>query len=157
MCEELDKFQTPSFIKQVEVSAEILEKGLPGLLEMNIEEEKANIKTTRALPKNTVDEKETRKALIEIARQKVYACKEIAKNFSDGENFTRPDYTLLQKNYDKEDAIEKRLNFFTGELRKAKKKIAIKNKYVNEVRKGRINSDLNNEKYLSEIIKTIGN
>lgn len=42
-------------------------------------------------------------------------------------------------------------------LRKAKKKIAIKNKYVNEVRKGRINSDLNNEKYLSEIIKTIGN
>jgi len=40
-------------------------------------------------------------------------------------------------------------------LLKATKKVAIKNKYVNEVKKGRINSDLNNEKYLSEIIETI--
>lgn len=40
-------------------------------------------------------------------------------------------------------------------LQKATKKVAIKNKYVNEVKKGRISSDLNNEKYLSEIIKTI--
>ena len=40
-------------------------------------------------------------------------------------------------------------------LQKATKKVAIKNKYVNEVKKGRINSDLNNEKYLSEIIDTI--
>ena len=40
-------------------------------------------------------------------------------------------------------------------LLKATKKVAIKNKYVNEVKKGRINSDLNNEEYLSEIIETI--
>ena len=31
------------------------------------------------------------------------------------------DYSLLQKNYDKEDAIERRINFFSAELRKAKK------------------------------------
>ena len=40
-------------------------------------------------------------------------------------------------------------------LLKATKKVAIKNKYVNEVKKGRINSDLNNEKYISEIIDVI--
>lgn len=40
-------------------------------------------------------------------------------------------------------------------LLKATKKVAIKDKYVNEVKKGRIDSNLNNEKYLSEIIETI--
>ena len=40
-------------------------------------------------------------------------------------------------------------------LLKATKKVAVKNKYVNEVKKGRINSDLNNEKYLLEIVETI--
>lgn len=40
-------------------------------------------------------------------------------------------------------------------LLKATKKVAIKNKYVNEAKKGRINSDLNDENYLSEIIETV--
>ena len=35
-------------------------------------------------------------------------------------------------------------------LLKATKKVAIKNKYVNEVKKGRINTDLNNEKYFDK-------
>ena len=121
VCEELDKFSTVAFIKQVEASEVIYNKGLEGLVEMNIDEAKANFAAMKALPKNTADEKETRKALIEIARQKVSSCKEIQKNFAGGVGFVRPDYSLLQKNYDKEDAIEKRLNFFTAELRKAKK------------------------------------
>ena len=121
VCEELDKFSTVAFIKQVEASEVIYNKGLEGLVEMNIDEAKANFAAMKALPKNTADEKETRKALIEIARQKVSSCKEIQKNFADGVGFVRPDYSLLQKNYDKEDAIERRLNFFTAELRKAKK------------------------------------
>ena len=122
VCDELDKFDTVPFQKQVEVSQVIFDKGLSGLLAMNINEEKANLQKAKALPKGTADEKETRKALVEIARQKIYACKAIQKNFSNGEDFSHPDYTLLQKNYDKEDMIEKRLNFFTAELRKAKKK-----------------------------------
>ncbi len=121
VCEELDKFDTIPFQKQVEESKAIYDKGLEGLLEMTIDEEKANLSRAKALPKSTKDEKETRKALIEIARQKVYACKAIQKSFSNSEDFARPDYSLLQKNYDKEDMIEKRLNFFTAELRKAKK------------------------------------
>lgn len=40
-------------------------------------------------------------------------------------------------------------------LMKAKKKIAIPNKYVNEVKEGRINSELNDEIYLSQIIQHI--
>ncbi|MBQ8184054.1 MAG: MFS transporter [Clostridia bacterium] len=121
VCEELDKFETVTFQKQIEESAIIYNNGLEGLLAMDINKEKENLARMKSLPKGTKDEKETRKALIEIARQKVSSCKEIAKNFSNGESFARPDYSLLQKNYDKEDAIEKRLNFFTAELRKAKK------------------------------------
>ena len=121
VCEELDKFDTIPFQKQVEVSSVIFEKGLPGLLKMDLSEEKTNLEKAKALPKGTKDEKETRKALIEIARQKIYACKSIKKYFGNGEKFELPDYSLLQKNYDKEDMIEKRLNFFTSELRKAKK------------------------------------
>ncbi len=121
VCEELDKFDTVPFQKQVEASQAIYDKGLAGLLEMNIDNEKAGLAAAKALPKGNAEEKETRKALIEIARQKVYACKAIQKNFSNGESFARPDYSLLQKNYDKEDAIERRLNFFTAELRKVKK------------------------------------
>ncbi len=121
VCEELDKFNTIPFQKQIEESKVIYDKGLEGLLEMTIDEEKANLKKIKALPKSTKDEKETRKALIEITRQKIYACKAIQKNFGNGEDFSHPDYSLLQKSYDKEDMIEKRLNFFTAELRKAKK------------------------------------
>lgn len=121
VCEELDKFDTVPFQKQIEASEVIYNNGLAGLLAMDINEERARLAEIKALPKGTKDEKETRQALIEMARQKISSYKEIQKNFANGENFVRPDYSLLQKSYDKEDMIEKRLNFFTAELRKAKK------------------------------------
>ena len=40
-------------------------------------------------------------------------------------------------------------------LRNADKKIPIKNKYVNEVKKGRVNTNLNDSTYLEQIIKII--
>lgn len=121
VCEELDKFDTLPFQKQVEENRIVYNNGLQALLQMDIQEERDNLKLAKALPKGTPDEKEIRKAAIEIARNKISACKSIKKYFGNGEKFELPDYTLLQKNYDIEDSIEAKLNYFAGALRKAKK------------------------------------
>lgn len=86
------------------------------------------------------------------------ACKKISKDslviIALGPTATVLAYDLSKLNYRALDLghIDIEYEWF---LKKAKKKIPIKNKYVNEVKRGRVISDSTNEKYLSEIIETI--
>ena len=121
VCEELDKFDTLSVQKSVEENKVIYENGLEALLDMDISQEKANLAAARALPKNTAEEKEIRKAAIEIARNKVSACQAIQKYFSNKEDFVRPDFAEIEKKYAEEDRLEERIKQLNEILRKAKK------------------------------------
>ena len=121
VCEELNKFSSASFIYQVAESQRIIDSGLEGLLDMDISQEKQNLAAARAMPKSTADEKEIRKAAIEIARNKVSACQAIQKYFSNKEDFVRPDFAEIEKKYAEEDRLEARLKQLQEILRKAKK------------------------------------
>ncbi|MBO5065443.1 MAG: MFS transporter [Clostridia bacterium] len=121
VCEELDKFSTDAFNYQVAESHRIVDAGLESLLEMDISQEKENLKAAKAMPHATKDEKEVRKAAIEIARNRVSACQAIQKYFSNKEDFVRPNFGDIEKKYAEEDRLEARLKQLHEILRKAKK------------------------------------
>ena len=121
VCDELNKFDTASVKHQLKENEIVYNNGLAKLLTMNLAEEKANLKKARALPKGNADEKEIRKVAIEIARNKVSACKAIAKYFANGENFEKPDFAELEKNYNIEDTLEAKIKGIHLEIKNAKK------------------------------------
>ena len=121
VCEELDKFDTAAVIKQVELSQSILDGGIESLLEMDISQEKQNLAAAKAMPRTTAEEKETRKAAIEIARNKISACKSIEKYFKNKEDFVRPNFIELENKYEAEDRLEERIKQLNEILRKQKK------------------------------------
>lgn len=107
---ELEKFQTPFYKAQLENSKKIYEQGLAGLLTANIDDAKAELAAAKAMPKNTDDEKEYRKYAIQVAKKKITSCKEIAKHFSNGEEFAEPDYSIIDEIFERQDNCEIKLH-----------------------------------------------
>ncbi len=108
VCDELNKFETEEFKYRVEKSREIVDAGLVGLYNTSVAEATAELSEARAMAKDTKEQKIVRKAAIEIAKNKVSACKSIAKSFKDKE-FVQPKYSDLEKCFDKEDMLEAKL------------------------------------------------
>lgn len=106
VCNELDKFSNPVYGAQIEKWRTVYAKGLDGLLEMNLNDIKIEIAEAKALPKRTREEKEARSMVIESARNKQYAYKAIKKHYSDGNNFVKPDYSIIEGLYAREDSID---------------------------------------------------
>lgn len=120
VCKELDKFQTPFFRAQLEAYQETYSSGLDGLLRLNISDIKNELATAKAMPKSNEEEKDYRKHAIEIAKRKKVAYKEIKKHFSHGEEFTEPDFSILEEIFERQDNCEARLHELGVELNKAK-------------------------------------
>lgn len=121
VCDELDKFQTSFYQTQLKESRKIFDGGLAGLLTMKLEDAKEELAAAKAMPKETAEEKEFRKYAIEIAKRKITSCKEIAKHFSNGEEFAEPDYSVLESIFERQDNCDIRLSELSKELNEAKK------------------------------------
>ena len=117
---ELGKFQTPFYQAQLRAYKEIFAGGLAGLLTMNIDSAQEELAGARAMPKDTEDEKEYRKYSIQFAKKKITACKEIAKHFSNGEEFKEPDYSVLEGIFERQDNCDIKLNELNKALGDAK-------------------------------------
>lgn len=121
VCQELNKFETPFYKKQVEANKAVLAKGLSGLLEQDITSAKEELKAAKQMPKGTDEEKEYRKFAIEIAQKKVVSCKAIKEYYSHGEELKAPDFTTLDRLFSEEDACDEKLRELTLKLSDAKK------------------------------------
>lgn len=120
VCDELNKFETEEFRYRVEKSREIVDAGLDGLYNTNIAEAQAELAEAKAMAKDTAEQKAVRKAAIEIAKEKISACKSIAKYYKDTE-FVQPKYSDLEKCFNKEDMLEAKLKELNHSLKDANK------------------------------------
>ncbi len=108
VCAELEKYSTPAFIYQYSVQNKIYEAGLEGLKLVTLADADAEMAKAKAMPKNNADEKEMRKAAIEIARARKSSVKTLAKYFAN-EELVQPDFAELDKLYDAEDELDVKL------------------------------------------------
>ena len=120
VCEELDKFSSKAHNYSYEASLSIYEKGLKGLLDMNLEEINAEIASAKALSRSTKEDRELRKIAIEIAKNKKSSYKTIQKFFKDTD-FVQPKYEYLQSLYAREDELNAKMKSLNLQIRDAKK------------------------------------
>ncbi|MBQ8016209.1 MAG: MFS transporter, partial [Clostridia bacterium] len=121
VCDELDKFSSAEFRFRLAQSASGFGAGLDGILSMSVNEAKAELAQAKAMPKNTAEEKTIRKAAIEIARNKISAVKAANKYYSGDRKMEQPDYSVLEKSYEHEDALEAELRAVNNSLREIRK------------------------------------
>ena len=121
VCEELDKFSTDVMQKKVEESERIYAKGLNGVRNAEKSEIAEAIREAKALPATTKEEKEIRKNAIEIAKSRKSAFKAVNKYFTAEEDFSQPDFSVLEKFFDIEDECDDKLKPLYDEKRLAKK------------------------------------
>ncbi len=120
VCDEIDKYSTPAFMYQYNVQRKIYEAGLDGLKKVTLEEANAEMAKAKSLPRSNNDEKEIRKAAIEIARVRKSSVKTLAKYYAEQE-LIKPDFAELEKLYDAEDEIDAKLKTLYLDLRDSKK------------------------------------
>ncbi|MBQ8503198.1 MAG: MFS transporter [Clostridia bacterium] len=122
VCDELDKFSSPVVQYQIAESRKICSAGLNHLLQVDMDELKAELKHARSMPKATAEEKEMRKFAIELAKKKISSCKSIKKYFKDTTELIQPDFQILDEYFDKEDEIDAEIKALYLDLKKEKNK-----------------------------------
>lgn len=121
VCAELDKFSSVSVQNQLKICRNIYSAGLNALLDADVAELKASLKQARALSKATPEEKEYRSFAIEMRKNQIASCKAIKKHFKDVTELVQPDFSILDKYYEKENEIDSALKALYLEEKKADK------------------------------------
>ncbi len=121
VCDELNKFSTPAYKLAIEENNKVYSAGLNSLLSLDKDAIKAEIKSAKALPKATEEEKETRKLAIEIAKKKMSSFKEIKKHFANTGDLVAPDFEVLEACFNNEDECDNKLKALYLDLQNAKK------------------------------------
>ena len=117
VCEELDKFSGDEFRFRVEKSREIYNAGLYKLRSADRAVLKEELQAAKAMS----GDKAVRKAAVEIAKSKISAAKYANKYYPQGTVFAQPDFSKLEKNYEKLDNLEAELKALNNSLRSVKK------------------------------------
>ena len=121
VCDELDKFSNEEFRFRLAESKNIYGIGLGGLAALNTNEIKAEIASAKNMPKSNAAEKAIRKAAIEISKNKLDSVKAIKKYYKNTADLVQPDYALIEKGYEKMDAIEAEIKSINDSLKGIKK------------------------------------
>lgn len=109
VCAEIDKFQSPLFIHEINVSTQIYNQGLDGIKFIDVKAAKAELAKAKALPKNNEEEKAFRAFEIEIAKKKISCKKAYDKYYGKLNNFVSPSMEELTSLFDQEDAIDAKI------------------------------------------------
>ena len=109
VCQELEKFENGIYKAKYEAYLNVYEAGLSGLYEMKKEDICAELAAARELPKATAEEKELRKFKIEIAKNKLSACRAISKYYKTPDSFVQPSFDTLDGLFNREDALNEEL------------------------------------------------
>ncbi len=147
VCAELDKFSNPLYKGRIARWQETVDGGINALLNMNSQEINYEIRNAKALSRSTKEEKENRSFEIEEAKIKRYAFRTIVKYYSNATELSKPDYSVLEGYYEKEDnldveikALYSKLNLIkigkeTGDKNDIKKQISYLEKEKKNLRK----------------------
>lgn len=117
VCDELDKFANDEFRFRVAESKKIYSEGLDGILSLDINEAKDELKAAKAMTKS---EKEIRSAAIEFAKDKIQSAKSVKKNYSDAKKLEQPDYSALDRSYERQDELEAKIKEINNSLKAIK-------------------------------------
>lgn len=121
VCDELDKFEKPVFMHQVDVCTKVYNAGLQGLVDEPISSIKEQLAAAKALPTDTKEKKEIRKFDIEFAKQKLSAKKAYDKHYGSINAFVEPDMADLTALFDEDDAINEKINALVAKKNDAEK------------------------------------
>ncbi len=119
--QELEKFSSNLFITKVAANEKVYRAGLKGLFAADMNDIKAELAAAKIMPTSTKEEKELRKFAIEIAKNKKLSCKTIAKYYKNEADFVQPDFAVLEKLFNAEDAADERLKALYLKKDEAKK------------------------------------
>ena len=122
VCDELDKFADPRWQSYMEICKDVYSRGLDGLRNMDINEINREISAARAMSRSDAVSKEVRSLCIDMAKNKKLALKAIAKYFSNGEDFVKPDFAVVEGYYEAEDKCNVELKSLYVQMSEAKKK-----------------------------------
>lgn len=121
VCEELEKFNTDFGRTQIAVSTDIFNDGLDGIKNYDLAQLKSELQKAKAMPKNTDEEKQERKYYIETCKSKISAYKSFNKYYGSSREFVEPDFALVEKYFDEEDALDLKIQELSNEMHLAKK------------------------------------
>lgn len=121
VCDELDKFETEFFKRKVEAYTDVYEEGLDGIKNSSLDQLKDELNYARALPKNSISEKELRKFEIQIAKDKISAKKAYDKYFGTVNEFVEPDMAEFTKLIDSEEELDSKIFELVKSKSQAKK------------------------------------
>lgn len=116
---EVNKFSSQLFINKINAAHEITDGGLDIIGKYNIDELRAELSRAKAIPSSTEEEKEIRKDAIELARNKISACKAYGKYFKDGKDFAEPDFSVLEGYFDEEDECDRQIKLLNNRISKS--------------------------------------
>ena len=135
VCAELEKFGTPLYKHQIEVSQGVFEAGLDHIKNLELASARKELAAAKAMPATNEDEKQLRKFKIEFAKKNISAKKAFDKYYGTANEFVEPDMAELTDLFDKEDEIDEEIFELVGMQNTAKK--AGDNELVSEY-KGKI-------------------
>lgn len=121
VCNELDRFSTPVGKFQLSQASIIRSQGINSILHTTKNEVKTELTHAKAMTKNSAEEKEMRKTAIENAKKKKTAVSAVKKYFKDVNELVQPDFSDLDRMYDREDEINKEMKALYLELDDIKK------------------------------------
>ena len=109
VCSEIDKFSTDTYSKIAAYCGEILSQGENAVASYDRNDIKQEIKTAKALPKKSKEEKEYREFMLGIARNKKSAYSAYHKFFDGKQELIAPDFAVLEGYFNAEDACDEKL------------------------------------------------
>lgn len=121
VCEELEKFSHGLYKTKYTAYKKVYGAGLMGLYNSDMASILEELKAARAMPKGTKEEKELRKFAVEIAQNKRSSLNAINKYYKNASDFVRPDYSVLEDIFNKQDICEERLKQLYLDQAEAKK------------------------------------
>lgn len=119
--DELEKFSSKLFVTKVAANEEVYNAGLSGLYNMDMNSIKEELAAAKLMPTGTKEEKELRKLAVEIANSKKLSRKAIDRYYKSYSDFVQPDYAVLEKLFNAEDAADEKLRELYLEKDEAKK------------------------------------
>ncbi len=121
VCAEIDKFSTDIYSEMAEYCRTIVEQGENAVVGYDLKEIKKRLKSAKALPKKTFEEKEYREFMIDMARSEKSAYSSYHKYFAGKQELIAPDFAVLEGFFDEEDACDEKLKALYEQLHTAKK------------------------------------
>ena len=119
--DELNKFNKNDLVYRLNESKKIYQAGLGALYHLDAGELKKELAKAKAMPKETKEQKDTRKAAIDIAKGKISAFKTIEKKYKNQADFVQPDIEELEKCFSEEEKLETEIKAANTKIVAAKK------------------------------------